>query len=207
MSTPAVIKDSGINEIFLYKLAATTRISKVLSESSKPLIKTASVDQSQLVALFIQMLSTLNIKVNEADAQSVMNNLTKSGSINKTSDDKKEEIKIVSKSIKDSHYQIDVSKDLVNKDGKSVFMVSCYARDAYLGRYLIKRNFFYTQAREDAANEAYDEILKKSKSLKERYYNGIIDVSEIFPQLKKGLDGVIAEVKIEEDEVGNIKRN
>jgi hypothetical protein len=35
-------------------------------------------------------------------------------------------------------------------------MVSCYARDAYLGRYLIKRNFFYTAEREKFADNAYD---------------------------------------------------
>ena len=209
MSIPAIIKNSGINAIFLYKLDATTRISKVLSsQEDRSLIKTASTDQSQLIGLFIQMLSALNIKVNAVEAQSVMDNLTKSGSIKKSSDDKKEEIKIVSKSIKDSHYQIDISKDLVNKDNKSVFMVSCYARDAYLGRYLIKRNYFYTQSREAAADDAYEEIVKKSKSIRERYYNGVIDISEIFPQMKKSLDGVIAEIKIEEDDISStLKRN
>ena len=204
-----IASNNSINEVFLYKLDASSRISKVLSNYNTNLVKTAStIDQSQLINLFIQMLSTLNIKVSETEAQNVMNNLTKSGSIKKNSEEKKEEIKIVSKSIKDSHYQLDISKDLVNKDGKSVFMVSCYARDSYLGRYLIKRNYFYTQNREAAADEAYEEIVTKSKAIKDRYYNGVIDISEIFPQMKKCLDGVIAEIKIEEDDISpTLKRN
>ena len=86
-------------------------------------------------------------------------------------------------------------------------MVSCYARDAYLGRYLIKRNYFYTVDREEFADRAYDEILVKVGDLKDRYYNDIIDVSEIFAQMKKTLDGVISEIKMEEDSLAtNVNR-
>jgi len=122
-------------------------------------------------------------------------------------EERKDEIKIVSKNLKDSHYQVDVSKDLIQQNGQEVFMVSCYARDAYLGRYLIKRNFFYTKNRNKSANETYDEILTKVANLKDRYYNDLIDVSAISTQLKKILDGVISEIEIKEDSLGtNIKR-
>jgi hypothetical protein len=86
-------------------------------------------------------------------------------------------------------------------------MVSCYARDAYLGRYLIKRNYFYTTEREAIADSFYDEILTKIGTIKDRYYSGIIDVSEISTQIRKVLDGVISEIKMEEDSVGtNVNR-
>ena len=86
-------------------------------------------------------------------------------------------------------------------------MISCYARDAYLGRYLIKRNFFYTEDREASADDAYGEILLKMGALKDRYYNEVIDVSAIFAQMKKVLDGVVSEIHMEEDSLPtNVKR-
>jgi hypothetical protein len=153
------------------------------------------------------------MKVDDSDSEKineVMSNLSKSGinenkevqASHKKSSDRKDEIKIVSKALKDSHYQVDISKDLVTKHGKSVYMVSCYARDAYLGRYLIKRNFFYTAEREASADDAYSEILAKVAAIKDRYYNDITDVSGIFAQIKQVLDGVIAEIKMDEDNLG-----
>ena len=82
-------------------------------------------------------------------------------------------------------------------------MVSCYARDAYLGRYLIKRNYYFTQDREEFADHAYDEIMLKMASLKDRYYNEIIDVSGIFAHMKTVLDGVVSEIKFQEDSISN----
>jgi len=127
--------------------------------------------------------------------------------LKKIGKERKDEIKIVSKSIKDSHYQIDISKDIITKDNKKIFMVSCYARDAYLGRYLIKRNYFYTNDREEFADNSYDEIITKISALKDRYYNDIINVASITTQIKQILDGVISEIKSEEDEIGtNVSR-
>jgi hypothetical protein len=81
-------------------------------------------------------------------------------------------------------------------------MVSCYARDAYLGRYLVKRNYFYSMEREAAADQAFDEIETKMKALKDRYYEEVMDVSAISTQAKKILDGVIPEIEFAEDSLG-----
>jgi hypothetical protein len=132
--------------------------------------------------------------------------LNKNAAINKTSEERRDDIKIVSKSIKDSHYQVDVSKDIIQKAGKRMIMVSCYARDAYLGRYLIKRNYFYTEDRNKFADNAYDEILTKVSDIKDRYYNEIIDAHGIFEQIKQSLDGVISEIEIKEDTLGTTVR-
>lgn len=221
MTIPIKPHADSLDTIFLHKLNASNKISTLLNNvestsNSEKMTRTASsVDQQQLINAFITILSSLNLKVDDSrNIQDVISDLSKSGTnssenkiASRKTSERKDEIKIVSKSQKDSHYQFDISKDLVSKDGKSVFMVSCYARDAYLGRYLIKRNFFYTAAREEAANQAYDEIMTKTAAIKERYYNEVIDVSTIFTQVKKVLDGVISEIKLEEDSVGtNINR-
>jgi len=127
--------------------------------------------------------------------------LNKSGTT--TSDTKSDVVKISSKLIRDSNYDVDISKDVVTHNNQKVYMVSCYMRDAYLGRYIIKRNYFYTMDREAAAaNDAYDEILTKTKALKERYHQDVIKVSAVTTQIKTILDGVISEIEIKEDSLG-----
>jgi len=212
-----IINKSSIDDLLIHKHMAGDKIIKLLSfvkeKSNKTMTKTASSNQDAIINLFSQMLSYLNLKVPEGDVKNVLDNFAKSQKdFNKTSaisksGDKKDEIKIVSKSLKDSHYQVDISKDTIVKNGNKVCMVSCYARDAYLGRYLIKRNYYFTPDREEFADKAYDEILLKMATLKDRYYNDIIDVGGIFLQMKTILDGVISEVKFEEDSLpSNVNR-
>lgn len=185
-------------------------ISKIEEEGAKKLIKTASSNQD-LIGLFAQMLACLNLKANEGSIKDIISALSEKSDLQKTaikkSQDRKDEIKIASKSIRDSHYQIDVSKDSIVKAGRRLFMVSCYARDAYLGRYLIKRNYYFTENREASADDAYDEIVKKFASLKERYYEEVIGIEGMSTQMRKILDGVISEIESDEDTVAtNIKR-
>ena len=208
-----------IDDLPLQKYAATHKMQKILEviEEKPQMIKTAS---TEMVALLYdgqvykveKLLSDFNMKTN-GDVKEIIgkisegSRLEKQTSINKEGQERRDDIKIVSKSVKDSHYQVDLSKDIVKLRGNKVFMISCYARDAYLGRYLIKRNFFYTIDREKFADNAYDEILIKVSSIKDRYYNEIIDVAAIFAQLKTTLDGVISEIKMEEDSIAtNIHR-
>jgi hypothetical protein len=173
------------------------------------MVKTASVGNDQLITLFTQMLSALNMTVKNEDVKEIVNrmsadtgDLNKNASMNKNSMERRDDIKIVSKSVKDSHYQIDISKDVIQREGKKMIMVSCYARDAYLGRYLIKRNYFYTPDRNKFADNAYDEILTKVGDIKDRYYNEVINVKAVFEQIKQSLDGVISEIEIKEDSLG-----
>lgn len=207
-----------IDDMFVHKCLAADKMGKVLSMvsdyGSKKMIKTASIDNNKLITLFTEMLSTLNMTANEDNIKEIVgkiasesNDLNKNASIRKNSAERRDDIKIVSKSVKDSHYQIDISKDVIQREGKKMIMVSCYARDAYLGRYLIKRNYFYTEDRNKFADNAYDEILTKVNDIKDRYYNDVIDVNGIFSQIKQSLDGVISEIEIKEDSIGTtIKR-
>jgi len=224
-------KDNLINDVYLHKYVAANKMCQIMDEmdtadkcSPKGVIKTASSnsdssnDTSHLIELFSKMLSALNMTSNSNEnIKDVISKITtsatsatsannKQASIDKAGQERTESIKIVSKSIKDSHYQIDVSKDIIQKEGKKIFMVSCYARDAYLGRYLIKRNYFYTMDREKFADNSYNEIITKIGSLKNRYYNEIIDVSGIFTHIKQVLDGVVSEIAINEDSIGTSVR-
>jgi hypothetical protein len=212
-----------IDDMLLHKNVAANKMGNILEaiEQSKKekMTRTASmgsmgsVGNNKLITLLTSMLQTLNMRVKDDNVQEVVNkigntenDLNKSASMVKDSKERRDDIKIVSKSIKDSHYQVDVSKDIIQKSGKKMIMVSCYARDAYLGRYLIKRNYFYTEDRNTFADNAYDEILTKVAAIKDRYYNEIIDVSGIFTQLKQSLDGVISEIEIKEDSLGTTVR-
>ena len=207
-------QDNLLDELYIHKYNSANKMRQIMSLTEQ-LTKTASSGQPSkeaLITLFSQMLSSLNMKTDENDIKDIINKVSQDSKLDKQASikqgrERKDDIKIVSKTIKDSHYQVDISKDIIKQKGKEVFMVSCYAKDAYLGRYLIKRNFFYTTDREKFANDAYDEILTKVSSIKDRYYNEIIDVSGIFAQIKQVLDGVISEIKIEEDSIGtNISR-
>jgi len=210
------ITPQTIDDICLYKFIAMKKIDKLCSDlhkaQSQPLNKTASSNNG-IIDLFMKMLTCLNIKSDERNINNVINNLAQidTDALNKTAmkqtQDRKEEIKIASKNVKDSHYQIDVSKDTIVRKGQNLFMVSCYARDAYLGRYLIKRNFLYTTNREKSANEAFDEIITKVAAIKDRYYQEIIETPQILSQIRQVLDGVVSEIKMEEDSIAtNINR-
>ena len=201
-----------IDDIHLHKAQAIEKIKKAIDftkeQKDNGLTKLASSNAS-IIDLFMAMLNHLNLDTDRDKVGNLIDSLSANTAkgIEKTSttlknSERRNEIKIVSKAIKDSHYQIDVSKDVIVHKGEKVFMVSCYARDAYLGRYMIKRNYFYTMDREASADEAYDEIDLKMKKLKDRYYNEIIDVPAICAQAKIILDGVISEVDFKEDSLG-----
>jgi len=218
---PVIPKDYRIDDLQLHKMIVINKIENVLSFGSKKLIKTASLDKNSLLSLFMKLLNNLSLMINDKNPEQIMDNVSLNNNEKKSETDnsfsklamskevkseRNDEIKIASKSVKDSNYQIDISKDIITKNSKKIIMVSCYARDSYLGRYLIKRNFFYTTDREAAANEAYDEILLKTSALKDRYYSEIIDVAGISTQIKTILDGVISELKFEEDMLGTTVR-
>lgn len=164
-----------------------------------------------------KILSSLNLESEEDDSEEIINRLMSSQNGKKkktakkvvTCQEREQTVKIASKEIKDSHYQVDVSKDVVEKDGLGLIMVSAYFRDAYLGRYLIKRNYYFYPDNEDGADETFDEICGKMKKIKKNYYSGKTNVKSIFSDVHKTLHGIISDIKFDdEDELGTtVKRN
>jgi len=207
-----ILTTFGLNESYLYRIQAAENIKKLLTfteqQKKQELIRQASsarVSKGDLVQLFVQMLNSLNMET-DGNAQEVMhklmgdeNSINKEAASSKTGE-RSTEIKISSKKLRDSHFDVDVAKEEVFHEDKRVLMVSCYVKDAYLGRYRVKRNFFFATDRGAAADEAYDEIVRKMKSLKDRYYEGIIDTPAISVQAQLILEGVVSELRMNEDE-------
>ncbi len=204
-----IINQHQLDEHCIHKFFAKNEFVSMWDKiNNQKMIRTASTGtNNNLVDLFQKMLQCLNMQVNTEDMQNIITQLSsskeniKNGNTSKDME-KNATINIVSTSVKDSHYQVDISKDQITKHGKKIFMVSCYAKDAYLGRYLIKRNYFFMPDREKYANDAYDEMITKFSAIKNRYYNEVIPIESIFQQFKQVLDGIVSEIKMEEDSLG-----
>ena len=108
-------------------------------------------------------------------------------------------IKIASKEIKDSHYEVDISKDLVRKGSRKLIMVSAYVKEGYLGRYLMKRNYYYFPKNEASANETFAEIVSKVKRIKKAYHDGGINVRGVTTSIYKIFDGIISDVDFDQE--------
>jgi hypothetical protein len=193
-------KDNGISD----KFCKTMKTENFLSELSKikniKLIKTASnnANITDFLQIFAKALSDMNLKT-EIDLGELLKRIMfwQSTSIEKNAAKKdksrEETIKIASKEVKDSHYHIDVSKDSIEKSGIKLHMASVYARDAYLGRYLIKRNFYYLDDNENSADETFDELTNKIRKIKAKYHGDQCTVNGILTDVKNILTGVVSD--------------
>lgn len=196
------------------KLCVKLKMEKFLEDikkvkTSQKMIKTASFDSSSasndVLRIFAKALSEMKIKT-EIDLGELFKRIFAAS--NEKSSSREETIKIASKEIKDSHYQVDISKEPVEKNGMKLFMVSAYLRDAYLGRYLIKRNYFYLSDNEKKANDIFDEIGSKIRDVKSRYYKDGIAVKAITTEIFEKLQSIKSDIEIPENDLGTtVKRS
>jgi len=218
--TGAILKiftNSSYTDNISDKFYSKMRMEKLLSEinsMSTPLIKTASnSDMTDIIQIFAKALSEMKIKTEVDLGELFKRIISSSGTMEKNASNKdrskEETIKIASKEVKDSHYQIDISKDKIEKSGMKLHMISVYARDAYLGRYLMKRNFYYLNDNEDGADETFDELTSKVRKVKAKYLEDKSTVNSILTDLKNILTGVISDMRFDnEDKVGTtVERN
>lgn len=191
-------------------------LAKVLSRyKDSRMTKQASSDASanDIIMAFAKALSDMNMTTDINIGDLFKRLLANSKSLEKTAEtksgDKQETIHIASKEIKDSHYQVDVSKDTVNREGQDLIMVSVYARESYLGRYLIKRNFFYLPDNNDGADESFKEICAKMNKIKKSYHSGRINIKAVTSEMTRVVQGILSDIKFkEEDDLGTtVKRN
>jgi len=172
-----------------------------------PLIKCASGGAETAMAALLQALAGMNLKVN-VDLGELIRKVKEAvaeGGIEKyagtnTGASREDKIVIASKELKDSHYQVDITKDTVTRSGKKLILVCAYLRDTYLGRYLIKRNFFYTADNNKDADATYDEMAARFRRIKARYHDDRIPVNSIFVEAKTYLDSVKADIAFNGDE-------
>lgn len=182
-------------------------IADILSRIKKTkMTKTASSghETESAVTMLIKALSGMGLKVN-IDIGELLKKLTDSQEQMikeaKSKDSSAQEIiKIASKDIKDSHYDIDVCKNQIVKNGTSLIMVSAYMREAYLGRYLIKRNYYFVDNNNKDSEYVFADLIEKFKRIKTRYLEGKISSKEIFVEAKSLLDATKGDMVLDEHE-------
>jgi len=196
-------------------LQRADRVLDLLSEAKKKkMTKMASTNQEaeSALALLVKALATMGLKVN-IDIGELLKKISESQEQMikeaKAKDDSSQEIiKIASKDIKDSHYDIDICKNKITKNGTSLIMVSAYMREAYLGRYLIKRNYYFIDTNKKDSEYIYNDLVDKFKRIKNRYHEGKISSKEIFVEAKALLDATKGDIESEGDDIGTtVKRN
>jgi len=174
-------------------------------EKHTGLVKTASTSPDPVSAL-LTALSSMDLKVN-IDLGELIKKIqatTEDDSLSKFARNangaREEHVTIASKERQDSHYQIDISKDMVTKHSKRLHLVSMYLRDAYLGRYMIKRNFFFLGDNPADANEMFEDMVKRANNIKRRYYDDKIPVNGIFAEIKAYTEGLRSDVEFKDAE-------
>jgi hypothetical protein len=131
-------------------------------------------------------------------------------SAKKTADsiDKSEVIKIVSKRIEHSHYHAYLALNDIMRDGKSWYMVSILLKDEYLGRYLVKRNYYFYPDNKDGARKCFYDLIDEMGGVRKSYYSDDIDIVNIQPEIRRITDNFKGDVNLEQDDLGTtVKRN
>lgn len=187
----------------------------LISEAkNKKMTRLASSNQEveSALTLLVKALATMGLKVN-IDIGELLKKISESQEQMvkeaKAKDDSSQEvIKIASKEIKDSHYDIDICKNRISKNGTSLIMVSAYMKEAYLGRYLIKRNYYFFDNNKKDSEYIYNDLVDKFKRIKTRYHEGKISSKEIFIEAKSLLDATKGDLQSDGEEIGTtVKRN
>ena len=165
--------------------------------SSANIVKKASQNKDagvEALYLIVAILDRIGVATNVKKAENL--DLVREAAVKpKHSDVRRQEVKIASKRVADSHYSFDIGLEPIKRKGKSLLMASCFLKDEYLGRYLIKRNFFYLPGNEVAAETTFDEITRKA----ERYANETIASTSVLPEVKSFLDGIRGDFEFVED--------
>jgi len=206
------------NSLWFEKFVDSQRANQVLDAISEAkntrMIKTASSGQEiqSAISMLIKALSGMGLKVN-IDIGELLNKISENQDqmvkeAKSKSDSSQEIVKIASKDIKDSHYDIDICKNIIVKNGNSLIMVSAYMKEAYLGRYLIKRNYYFVDANKKDSDYIYNDLIEKFNRIKTRYYEGKISSKEIFVEAKSLLDATKGDIEMDSEDIGTtVKRD
>jgi len=187
---------------------AKNLLSVISGSNGGGLVKTASTGGDNAVAAIVNALSSMGIKAN-IDISELLKKVAEAPMTKEAqqkSGDRQETVKIASKRIEDSHYDIDVAKSVIKKGEQSMIMVSAYMREAYLGRYLIKRNYYFLENNEKEADYIFDDLVEKFGRTRARYYDGKIGINGIFPEVKATLDATNGDLQTETEQIGSAYR-
>jgi hypothetical protein len=189
---PVSYKNDSAQEEALRSKDVGLSVLTAIENSSWQMVKTASSSSAvaDLLTALAKVLSESGVDTNLKDSSDLVD-FAKTA-VSKSSEDEHqgETIRIASKQIQDSHYFMDICSDTVTKNDKSLIMVSFLMREGYLGRYLIKRNFFYLPGHGSASSDTYSELVRKAKRVRDRYHSATIATYDILPETKSFLDGI-----------------
>lgn len=185
-------------------------VGHVILDAMKGMVKTASASSDAVltaVKAFVAALEAVSATTN-ITAETVVE-LGKTAAISGDAKSKDVTIRVASTSVKDSHYFMDVSMDPIRKSDKSLVMVSFLLREGYLGRYMIKRCFYYLPSNIKEADSTYEELVRKGEGVKRRYLQGDAKPFDVLPQVKAFLDGIRGDFEFkDEDCIGaTVKRD
>jgi hypothetical protein len=176
-------------------------IGHVILDAMTGMVKTASTSSAAVltaVKAFVTALEAVSATTN-ITAETV-SELGKTAALKVDAKSKDVTIKIASTSVKDSHYFMDVSMDPIKKADKSLVMVSFLLREGYLGRYMIKRCFYYLPSNVKEADSTYEELVRKGEGVKKRYLQGEAKPFDVLPQVKAFLDGIRGDFEFKDEE-------
>ncbi len=198
--------DSGFGvDKFLDLQYANNVLDILVKMKSVKMKKTASSgnNSESAISILIKALSSMGLNVN-IDIGELLKKLSENQEqmvkeAKSTDSSCQEVIKIASKDIKDSHYDIDVCKNRITKNGTSLIMVSAYMKEAYLGRYLIKRNYYFIEGNSKDSDYIYADLIEKFNRIKTRYHDGKISSKEIFIEAKSLLDATKGDLSLDDN--------
>jgi len=90
-----------------------------------------------------------------------------------------ENIKIISREIKDPHYDVMISSTKMKNNSDKIYVVSFFLKENYLGRYLISRNLYFLENNVKESKKAFDEIVEFVKTVRNNYYEDEFDSIQI----------------------------
>ena len=178
--------------------------------SPKGLVKIASTGQDAILTAFKAFVGVLeSLASSTRVSPETLPEMGKTAALDGSVKSRDISIKIASTTVRDSHYFMDVSIDPIKKADKSLVMVAFLLREGYLGRYMIKRCFYYLPSNVNEAESTYDELVRKSEAVKKRYLMGEAKPFDVMPQVKAFLDGVRGDFEFkDEDSLGaTVKRD
>ena len=113
---------------------------------------------------------------------------------------KESHIIIVSKDIKDSHYESYVYCFGANKDGKDMHIVSYFMKELYLGQYMIKRNFYFEN--KDDAESMHSDLESQTENIRDEYYSSNLKNHDVPVKMQNYLSEKSGDIKATEDSIG-----
>jgi len=109
-------------------------------------------------------------------------------------------IVIVSKNTRDSHYESYIYSFGANKDGKDMQIVSYFMKELYLGRYLIKRNYYFLDKKD--AESMFEDLESETERVRDEYYDGKYSNSEVPVTIQNYLSDKSGDIEDEENSIG-----